>query len=41
MKKIKMKKGLVMVSSAIVLMAGILLTMPVVAKEMPLSLIHI
>lgn len=35
MKKIKMKKRLVMVSSAIVLMAGILLAMPVAAKEMP------
>ena len=35
MKKIKMKKRLVMVFSAIVLMAGILLEMPVVAQEMP------
>lgn len=33
MKKIKMKKRLVMVSSAIVLMAGILLAMPAAAKE--------
>ena len=35
MKKIKMKKRLVMVFSAIVLMAGILLAMPVVAQDMP------
>ena len=35
MKKIKMKKRLVMVSSAIVLMAGILLAMPVAAKDIP------
>ena len=35
MKKIKMKKRLVMVFSAIVLMAGILLAMPVVAKDIP------